>query len=141
MGYCLAKRLGQSITPLRIACSTDAGCPLVVPLWFIYEKGCFCSISYCSANLLSHLWVDKRVGVEVADNEPPYAGVRGHGDVTLLEDEGGIWLPRLLQRCQINPDSALARGLMARVDDEITICLEPGHMSGRDCSPRMQDSC
>jgi len=136
----LDQRLRQSVTPLRIACNTRAGYPLIVPLWFVYEKGCFYSITYRNAKLLPHLRLDRRVGFEVANNEPPYAGVRGHGEVALLEGEGGTWLPLLLERYRINPGSGLARGLMARVDDEITICLEPRHMSGWDYSPRMRDS-
>jgi len=136
----LVRRLELSITPLRIACNTEAGFPLIVPLWFLFENGSFYSITYRNAKLLSHLWADNRVGFEVANNEPPYAGVRGRGEVTLLEGEGEHWLPRLLQRYQINPQSQLARGLMARIDDEITIRLTPQQMSGWDYSPRMKDA-
>lgn len=137
----LVRRLESSITPLRIACNTQEGFPLIVPLWFIFENGSFYSITYRNAKLLSHLWDDNRVGFEVANNEPPYAGVRGRGKVALLEGEGDRWLPRLLQRYRINPQSQLARSLTARVDDEITIRLTPVHMSGWDYSQRMNDAC
>lgn len=137
----LRQRLEQSITPLRVACNTDAGFPLIVPLWFVFENGNFYSITYRSAKLLSHLWNDNRVGFEVANNEPPYAGVRGRGEVTLLEGEGDKWLPRLLARYCIKPESSLARGLQQRIDDEITIRLTPLQMSGWDYTPRMKDAC
>jgi len=135
----LTLRLGRSITPLRIACNTDTGFPLIVPLWFLFEDGHFHSLTYRNAKLLSYLWNDHRVGFEVANNEPPYAGVRGRGEVKLLEGEADKWLPRLLARYGINPNSALARGLRNRIDDEITIRLTPLQMSGWDYSPRMQD--
>lgn len=137
----LIRRLELSITPLRIACNTDQGFPLIVPLWFLFEQGSFYSVTYRNAKLLSHLWANNRVGFEVANNEPPYAGVRGRGEVTLLEGEGDKWLPRLLQRYRINPQSQLARGLMSRIDDEITIRLTPLQMSGWDYSQRMRDAC
>ena len=91
----LANFIEASRTPLRIAGNTDSLFSLIVPLWFLFDGEAFWCITHKDAKLLTHLRRDQRVGFEIANNEPPYAGARGHGTVELIAEKGvkkAVWL-------------------------------------------------
>lgn len=136
----LANFIEASRTPLRIACNTDNRFPLIVPLWFLFDGHAFWCVTHKDAKLLQHLRKDQRVGFEIANNEPPYAGARGHGTVALVEDKGAEMLPKLLQRYFIREESRLAQWLLSRADDEVAIRLDPLYINGWDYQQRMQDA-
>lgn len=136
----LANFIDASRTPLRIACNTAQGFPLIVPLWFLFDGHAFWCVTHKDAKLLQHLRQDARVGFEIANNEPPYAGARGHGRVTLLEDKGAELLPQLLKRYFIREESRLARWLLSRAEDEVAIRLDPVYINGWDYQQRMSDA-
>lgn len=136
----LANFIEASRTPLRIACNTDNHFPLIVPLWFMFDGEAFWCVTHKDAKLLSHLRKDSRVGFEIANNEPPYAGARGHGEVELIAEKGAAILPKLLKRYFIREDSRLATWLLSRADDEVAIRLNPLYINGWDYTDRMQDA-
>lgn len=136
----LANFIEASRTPLRIACNTASGFPLIVPLWFLFDGQAFWCVTHKDAKLLTHLKRDHRVGFEIANNEPPYAGARGHGEVELLPDKGAELLPKLLTRYFIREDSRLSQWLLSREDDEVAIRLAPRYINGWDYRQRMEDA-
>ncbi|HQQ62637.1 MAG TPA: pyridoxamine 5'-phosphate oxidase family protein [Pseudomonadales bacterium] len=136
----LANFIEASRTPLRIACNTDSRFPLIVPLWFLFDGQAFWCVTHKDAKLLTHLRKDARVGFEIANNEPPYAGARGHGEVEIIPAKGAEILPRLLSRYFIREESRLARWLLSRSEDEVAIRLNPVYINGWDYQQRMQDA-
>jgi len=136
----LANFIEASITPLRITCNTASGFPLIVPLWFLFDGEFFWCVTHKDAKLLKHLRADQKVGFEIANNEPPYAGARGYGNVELLPEKGVELLPKLLKRYDIREESRLARWLMSRVNDEVAIRLDPAYINGWDYGQRMEDA-
>jgi hypothetical protein len=66
--------------------------------------------------------------------------VRGNGSVEIFPELGKIWLPRLLKRYSIRPESRLAHLLLSRADDEVALRLHPSQISAWDYSIRMQDA-
>ncbi len=127
-------------TPLRLACHTPAGFPAIVPLWFAWHDGAFWCATHQSARILDYLRGDARVGLEVANNHPPYYGVRGHGRVELLPEAGGEWLERLVQRYLGSRPSAFSSWLLSRKADEYALCVRPERLSVWDYRPRMRSA-
>jgi nitroimidazol reductase NimA-like FMN-containing flavoprotein (pyridoxamine 5'-phosphate oxidase superfamily) len=136
----LANFIEASRTPLRIACNTASHFPLIVPLWFLFDGEAFWCVTHKDAKLLTHLRNDQRVGFEIANNDPPYAGARGYGTVELIPEKGAELLPKLLKRYFIREDSRLATWLLSRADDEVAIRLTPLYINGWDYQDRMQDA-
>lgn len=134
------EKLRESVSPIRIACNTSRGYPLIVPLWYQLENGALWSVTHKNAKVLQHLRRDANVGFEIANNEPPYAGVRGHGTIEIISELGKTWLPRLLKRYAIRPDSTLGSLLLSRADDEVALKLTPSQMTAWDYSNRMHDA-
>lgn len=136
----LANFIEASRTPLRIACHTDNGFPLIVPLWFLFDGQAFWCVTHKDAKLLKHLRANPKVGFEIANNEPPYAGARGHGEIELIPAKGREMLPQLLKRYFIREESRLSQWLISRADDEVAIRLVPAYINGWDYQQRMQDA-
>ena len=136
----LANFIEASCTPLRITCNTESGFPLIVPLWFMFDGEAFWCVTHKDAKLLTHLRKDQRVGFEIANNEPPYAGARGYGKVELMAEKGAEILPKLLMRYSIREESGLGSWLLSRIDDEVAIRLDPMYINGWDYKDRMQDA-
>lgn len=134
------EKLRESVSPIRIACHTARGYPLIVPLWYQLEEDCLWSVTHKNAKILGHLKKNPLVGFEVANNDPPYHGVRGYGSIEIFTELGKIWLPRLLKRYAIRPESKLAQLLLSRADDEVALRLSPTQMTAWDYSIRMQDA-
>ena len=133
----LDRYLHQCTTPLRLACQGRNGYPAIVPLWFAWHADSFWCATHRSARLLEYLRADTRVGFEVANNHPPYYGVRGHGRVSLLPEAGGEWLERLLVHYLGNQPSAFSAWLLSRRDEEYALCLQPERLSVWDYRSRM----
>ena len=90
--------LRETVVPLRLACTTSAGWPLVLSLWYLYRDGALWCATSPAALILRHLDHDDRCGFEVAPNEPPYRGVRGQARATVIRGGGGSLLAELIQR-------------------------------------------
>ena len=81
--------LRDTVVPLRLACTTSTGWPLVLSLWYLYRDGALWCATSPRALILRHLEHDGRCGFEVAPNEPPYRGVRGQAQAALIRGAGG----------------------------------------------------
>ena len=133
----VASYLDRSLIPLRLAVHDSSGSPWVLSLWFLYENGALWCATNAQAKLISYLQADAQCGFEVSGETPPYKGVRGKGQATLVPERGGEILLRLLGRYGIGLESGLAKSLLAKVEQEVAICITPSHISSWDFTSRM----
>lgn len=132
--------LDKTTIPMRLAVHDSASSPWVVSLWFLYDDGAFWCATNRNAKLVSYLKGHPQCGFEVAGDTPPYHGLRGKGQATLLPERGAEILGRLLKRYSISLESSLARSLLAKVDQEVAICITPRSISSWDFTDRMADA-
>ena len=133
----VASYLDRSLIPLRLAVHDSSGSPWVLSLWFLYENGALWCATNAQAKLISYLRADAQCGFEVSGETPPYKGIRGKGQATLVPERGGEILLRLLGRYGIDLESGLAKSLLAKVEQEVAICITPSNISSWDFSSRM----
>lgn len=126
--------------PLRLACTTPGGWPVVISLWYEYRDGRLYCASQEQAKVVAYLQHDPRCAFEVAADQPPYCGVRGQGTVTLDESRGAETLERLLRRYLGGLDNPLARKLLARRQSEVAIVIEPTSLFSWNFTSRMKDT-
>ena len=126
--------------PMRLACNGGSGHPVLASLWFVPLDGKLWCATQRTARVVSHLSRDPRCAFEVSVESPPYRGVRGQGVATLQEDRGEEVLRTLIDRYLEDPTSQLAAFLLARVDDEVAIAIEPRTLVSWDYRERMGDS-
>ena len=125
--------------PLRLACTTGSGWPMALSLWFRYKNGYLICATQKSAKVVSYLKNNPRCAFEIAGDLPPYCGVRGQAIAEIDEKIGAEILEQLLKRYLGGKDSALARNLIAKSDDEVAIILKPVNLFTWDFSSRMQN--
>lgn len=124
--------------PLRLACRGRDGRPLVCSLWYLFEGGQLWCATHRDSAIIGLLREDAGCGFEVATNDPPYRGVRGQCDVSLVPDRGAKILARLIDRYLGSDESPLARWLLSRADAEIALALDPDWITAWDFTERMQ---
>jgi hypothetical protein len=113
--------------PLRLSCVSNAGWPVVLSLWYLFED-------------VAYLEQDSRCAFEIASDQPPYCGVRGRALATIDHDRGLEILERLLERYLGDTDNALARQLLNRSVAEVAIRLAPQRFHTWDFTDRMANS-
>ncbi len=116
----IADFLEGSNIPIRIAVQ-DKDFPLICSVWFAYDatKEVIYCVSHESSYLVKLLKQAGRCAFEVAPNEPPYLGVRGKANVTVLQDDAGEVLHELINRYLGDTASPLAKWLLGRIDQEL----------------------
>jgi hypothetical protein len=132
--------LRRSIIPLRMAVLDRHCFPIMVSLWFLFDKGAIWCATPEQSHVVRYLTQKPRCGFEVSSDQPPYRGVRGRASVTLDKDLGPAVLERLLARYGVAPGSTLAKTLTARSSHEMAIRVEPIQYSSWDFSMRMADA-
>jgi nitroimidazol reductase NimA-like FMN-containing flavoprotein (pyridoxamine 5'-phosphate oxidase superfamily) len=126
--------------PLRLACTTSDGWPVVLSLWFEYNQGLLYCASHQQAKVIAFLRGNPRCAFEVAGDQPPYCGIRGQGTVTLDNSQGAEILERLLKRYLGGLDNPLAQKLLSRRESEIAIIIEPLKMFSWNFTQRMKET-
>lgn len=139
--------LAEATIPLRLACNSSEGYPLVASHWFAYRQGELLCAVHKNSVMAKRIRQSPKIGFEVAADTPPYRGVRGAADVRIESLGGAEVLAGLLQRYLGDKeggkeggrgiDSPLGRWLMSRADDELVLRLKPRWMSAWDYSDRM----
>ena len=136
----IASFLEDSPIPMRLAVQDSSGSPWVVSLWFLHENGALWCATNRNAKLVSYLQAHPQCGFEIAGDTPPYRGIRGKGRATVVPERGGEILVRLFDRYGISGKSTLAKSLLAKIDQEVAICIRPGRISSWDFTDRMADA-
>ena len=133
----MAHYLNNVKIPIRIACITRSGWPVVISLWFQYENGLLYCATQRSAKVVSYLQNEPRCGFEIAEDRPPYCGIRGQAIAKIDGSLGAKVLGKLLVRYLGNKDNDLAKKLLAKSDNEVALVLEPKQIFTWDFSDRM----
>ncbi len=134
----VAAFLDEATVPLRLACHTNDGNPWIVTLWYVHRDGeLYCATS-ADSQVVKFLRSDSAIAFDVSTNDPPYRGVRGHGNATVKEDEDKTLLRELAQRYLGGTDSPLARRLLSPDREEVRVRVSPERLYGWDYTERMR---
>jgi hypothetical protein len=131
--------LNEVRIPIRLACKSMTGWPVVVSLWYLHQGGLLYCATQKSAKLINYLQRDDRCGFEIAEDRPPYCGIRGQARAKIDDSLGIDILERLLIRYLGGTQSTLAKRLLANSDKEVAIVLDPVQVFTWDFSDRMGD--
>ena len=132
--------LDETTVPVRIACHTTDGYPWIVTLWYVRRgDDLYCATS-ANAQVVEYLRSDSYVAFDVSTNDPPYRGVRGHGNTTLKADPDKALLRELVERYLGDADSRLARRLLSPERDEVRVRVSPERLHAWDYTERMRGS-
>jgi len=132
--------LEKSRIPLRLACKTESGWPMILSLWFIYTEDSLYCATRGSARIVTYLLKNKECAFEIAADTPPYCGIRGQAQASIDSVRGVEILELLLDRYLGNRDNSLAGKLLEKSMDEVAIRLDPVNIISWDFSARMQDA-
>jgi hypothetical protein len=127
--------LRGAVIPLRLA-SQGVDYPLVQSLWFLPEDGALWCCTKDDSVLARRVSRDGRCAFEVSADAPPYQGVRGTAQATVLPGEAAAILPRLIERYG-QSQTPLAQWLLGRLEREVAIRIDPQSISSWDYSGRM----
>jgi hypothetical protein len=132
----VASFLDETVIPIRLA-SNGVNYPLVQSLWFVHDDAALWCCTRTDSVLARRLATDGRCAFEVSRDAPPYRGVRGTGDATLVPAAAPALLPRLLTRYLGDTESGLAAWLLSRLDGEVAIRISTLRVTSWDYSARM----
>jgi len=133
----IATFLDAQRIPLRLACRTTSGWPLVASHWFLRRDGALWCATQADAKIVRYLAAEPRCGFEVAPDGMPYRGVRGQGRAAIDPADGPAVLRELVRRYLGDESSGFARWLLGRSATEVAIRIEPVRMRSWDFSRRM----
>ena len=125
--------------PLRLACQTSSGWPVVLSLWFLHRDGKLYCATRKSARVVSYLEAEARCAFEIAADTPPYCGLRGQAEARIDQDLGGEILEELIQRYLDGSDNQLARNLLKYKEEEVAIVISPVNLFEWNFSSRMEE--
>jgi uncharacterized pyridoxamine 5'-phosphate oxidase family protein len=126
--------------PLRLACTSTSGWPVILSLWYLPSGEKLYCASTNSAKVISYLAKHPNCAFEVSTDNPPYVGVRGQGVASLKPQLGAAILRRLLERYLHGTTSKLARRLLQTEQLEVAIEITPRNCFTWDYTERMRNS-
>lgn len=125
--------------PLRLACMTRSGWPMILSLWYEYTEGALWCATQRSSRIIAYLQDDARCAFEIAADLPPYCGVRGQGQALIDPSRGAETLERLLVRYVGSVETPLAQRLLAKSDTEVALIIKPLRIFTWNFTSRMQE--
>lgn len=135
----IRRYLRETRTPLRLAVMVN-GSPMICSLWFHFENQTLWCATQEDSLVARAARAEPACGFEIANNDPPYHGVRGQGAVTVHSEGGAEHLERLIDRYLGSAESSLARWLMSRSDREVALEIRPRWLTAWDYGARMSDA-
>jgi nitroimidazol reductase NimA-like FMN-containing flavoprotein (pyridoxamine 5'-phosphate oxidase superfamily) len=129
--------LSGTTLPCRLACTTADGYPHVMSLWYLYRDGQLWFSVQRNTKFTHWLSDNPRCGFEIANNEPPYVGVRGRGTATTVQAADDTVLRDLIERFLGDDNPGLANWLLSRTATEITLTVRPHWLTAWDYRTRM----
>ncbi len=136
----MSKYLEESKIPIRISGTKKNGWPFILSLWYLYKDGKFYLATPVTAKVVSYLQNNPKCAFEVAGDDPPYCGIRGHAEAKILDSIGLNILKELLKRYIGDLESPLAKKLLSRDIHEVAIELNPKSIYQWDFTDRMKNS-
>jgi hypothetical protein len=135
----IADYLQAQCTPLRLSV-VHRDAPLICSLWYLYEDGHLWCATQADALVARAVGSDAPCGFEIANNDPPYRGVRGQGKVVVHEQGGLEMLERLVRRYLGSTKTGFAQWLLNRDEAEVALSIKPGWITAWDYGARMSDA-
>ena len=130
--------INEAKIPIRLACITTVGFPIVMSLWYtIIDEKIYCATQK-KAKIISHIQNNPIAGFEIASDSPPYRGIRGHGKVKIIEHMGKDILQILIDKYLGKKTSALSEFLKMNSENEVAIQITPEKIFTYDYSKRMK---
>jgi len=130
--------LSEQRIPIRLACLTPGGGPIVCSLWYLYEDGALWCATQKTAKVAAYLERHRVCGFEISPEAMPYKGVRGQGKAALVAERGLDVLQQLIDRYLGTRESDFARWLIRRASREVAIRIDPIWLTAWDFTPRMK---
>jgi len=129
--------LAATRVPLRLSTLDAAGYPHITSLWSLYADGHFLCCTQRSALACQHLRHNPRVGFEIAVCAPPYRGLSGQGEASVLDEDATAVLEQLADRYLEGRDRRLRQWLLSRVQTEVILRITPRRVTSWDFQRRM----
>ncbi len=134
----LESMINDTKIPIRLACITSTGSPIVMSLWYtIIGEKIYCATQK-KAKIITHIQNNPICGFEIATDSPPYRGVRGHGKVKVIEHMGKDILGILIDKYLGKKISTLSEFLRNNSENEVAIEITPEKLFTYDYSKRMK---
>jgi nitroimidazol reductase NimA-like FMN-containing flavoprotein (pyridoxamine 5'-phosphate oxidase superfamily) len=130
--------LTKSLIPIRIACQTQSGWPMIVSLWFLYENGNLYCATQKNAKIVAYLENQNLSAIEISADMPPYCGIRCQTTAKILPQRGIEILDRLIIRYLGGFDNPLAKTLKVHQDNEVAIEFTPVNVFSWNFEKRMK---
>ena len=127
--------------PLRLACLSTTGWPIVISLWYTYmDKRIYCATQR-NTKIVQYISKSPKCGFEIAGDGFPYYGVRGYGKAKINDGMGKDILLLLIQKYLRDKKlSKLAKLLQSEKHlNEIAIDILPSRVFKWDYRERMKD--
>jgi len=131
--------LNDAKIPIRIACITSSGNPIVISLWYTMIDGKIYCATQKKAKIIEHITNNQTIGFEIAADNPPYRGIRGHGKTKIIENIGKDVLGILIDKYLGKKISTLSEFLRSNSENEVAIEITPDKLITYDYSKRMKD--
>ena len=131
--------VNETKIPIRIACITLSGHPIVMSLWYTIIDGKIYCATQKKAKIITHIKNNPTIGFEIAADNPPYRGMRGHGKAKVIEHMGKDILDILIDKYLGNKISTLSEFLRNNSENEVAIEISPEKLFTYDYSKRMKD--
>lgn len=119
--------------PAHLATLDPAGFPRVLPIWFLWEEGCFYLSSGPQSRHVQDLTRDPRAGlcitVEESQTETgyrPFRQIMVRGTADVLPDTNASWARKLIRK-YIAGDAGKLRAEMEAEKPHVVIVLRPEH--------------
>lgn len=142
IGQKMLKFIEDIHIPIRLSCISESGYPLIVSLMYVYMDEKFFCATQGTSKIVKSLKINSRCGFEIARDSPPYLGIRGYGNVTIIENLGEKILRMLLQRYFEGKESSqLYKFLLSEnhLKTEVALVIHPIRVFEWDYSSRMKD--
>ena len=133
------KDLVNLAVPLRLACLTNSGWPMIVPLWFKFLNDRFYCATQENAKIISYLKKDNRCAFEISSEIPPYKGIRGQGKSIIKNELGIEILQTVIEKYIPKKDTNLKKYLLERKENEVAIEIIPIKIFYWDYTNRMKE--
>lgn len=130
--------LSEALVPIRLGCHNPSGGLWMLSLWYRYHDGAIQCATSKDADVVRFLRANDEVCFEVSTNVPPYMGVRGHGQATIVDDEEKDVLGSLVDRYLGTREAEMAQWLLREDRSEIAITIDPSRTYTWDFTPRME---
>jgi nitroimidazol reductase NimA-like FMN-containing flavoprotein (pyridoxamine 5'-phosphate oxidase superfamily) len=126
--------------PLRLACLTSSGWPMIVPLWFTFLNNRLYCATQENAKIISYLKKDPRCAFDISTENPPYKGMRGQGKIKINKDCSTEVLEIVIQKYLRNKYKNLTEYLLKKKENEVAIEIIPIKTFYWDYTNRMKNN-